>query len=51
LVIPVLSHRCRTRPAFSLADAVSFSVMSDRDIREAFTLDHHFTVAGFSAAA
>ena len=39
-----------TDQAFSLADAVSFSVMSDRGIREALTLDHRFTVAGFSAA-
>lgn len=32
---------------FSLADAASFVVMSELDIREALTLDHHFTVAGF----
>ena len=32
---------------FSLTDAVSFSVMSERRIRSALTLDHHFAVAGF----
>lgn len=32
---------------FSLTDAVSFAVMSDRGIREALALDHHFAVAGF----
>lgn len=34
---------------FSLADALSFTVMTDRRIDEALTLDHHFVVAGFSA--
>lgn len=32
---------------FSFTDAVSFAVMSDRGIREALALDHHFSVAGF----
>ena len=32
---------------FSLTDAVSFAVMSERRIRSALTLDHHFAVAGF----
>ena len=32
---------------FSLADAVSFEVMSERGIREVLTLDHHFSTAGF----
>ena len=32
---------------FSLTDAVSFSVMNQRGIREALALDHHFVVAGF----
>lgn len=32
---------------FSLADAVSFAVMTDRGIREALTLDRHFAIAGF----
>lgn len=33
---------------FSFTDAVSFAVMSDRGIREALAVDHHFTVAGFT---
>ena len=33
--------------SFSLADAVSFVVMTDRGIREVLALDHHFAVAGF----
>jgi predicted nucleic acid-binding protein len=33
----------------SLTDGVSFAVMSERGIREALTLDKHFTVAGFLA--
>ena len=32
---------------FSFTDAVSFAVMSDRGIRDALTLDHHFSAAGF----
>ena len=32
---------------FSFTDAVSFAVMSDRGVREALALDHHFAVAGF----
>ena len=34
---------------FSLTDAVSFAVMTERRIREALTLDAHFAVAGFQA--
>ena len=34
--------------AFSLCDAVSFEVMRREGIRQAFTLDHHFAVAGFA---
>lgn len=33
--------------SFSFTDAVSFAVMRERRIREALTLDHHFSVAGF----
>ena len=33
---------------FSFTDAVSFSVMADRGIREALALDTHFVVAGFT---
>lgn len=32
---------------FSLTDAVSFTVMRDRGIRQALALDRHFAVAGF----
>ncbi len=32
---------------FSLTDAVSFIVMRDRGIREAFAFDQHFRTAGF----
>jgi predicted nucleic acid-binding protein len=32
---------------FSLTDAVSFAVMSERRISKALTLDPHFSVAGF----
>lgn len=33
---------------FSLTDAVSFSVMAERGIREVLALDHHFAIAGFN---
>lgn len=32
---------------FSLADAVSFTVMAERGIKEALTLDRQFLVAGY----
>jgi predicted nucleic acid-binding protein len=32
---------------FTLTDAVSFATMRARGVAEAFTFDHHFTVAGF----
>ena len=32
---------------FSLADAASFTVMTELGIREALTLDRHFSAAGF----
>lgn len=35
---------------FSLTDAVSFAVMTDRGIREALALDRHFGVAGFEVS-
>ena len=35
---------------FSLTDAVSFVVMTERRIRQALSLDHHFEVAGFEIA-
>ena len=34
---------------FSVADAVSFAVMRQRQIEEAFTFDSHFSTAGFVA--
>lgn len=36
-----------TDQSFSLADAVSFTVMTQRAISEALALDRHFTTAGF----
>lgn len=36
-----------TDQAFSFTDAVSFSVLSERGIRDSLTLDRHFAVAGF----
>jgi hypothetical protein len=33
---------------FSLTDAVSFVIMRQESIEEAFTFDHHFAVAGFT---
>lgn len=33
---------------FSFTDAVSFAVMTQRKISDALTLDHHFSVAGFT---
>ena len=32
---------------FSYTDAVSFALMKQRSLTEAFTFDHHFTIAGF----
>jgi uncharacterized protein len=32
---------------FSFVDAVSFAVMRERTITEAFAFDHHFLIAGF----
>lgn len=37
---------CRDLP-FSLCDAVSFEVMRREGLRQAFTLDRHFALAGF----
>ena len=34
--------------AFSFADAVSFSVMRERGLTEAFAFDRHFLAAGFT---
>lgn len=36
--------------AFSLTDAVSFTVMAERGIKEALALDQHFATAGFVLA-
>ena len=33
---------------FSYTDAVSFTVMKQLGIREAFSFDHHFVIAGFT---
>lgn len=36
---------------FSFADAVSFALMRQLGINEAFAFDHHFSVAGFTLAS
>ncbi len=33
---------------FSYTDAVSFALMEQRELTEAFAFDHHFSVAGFN---
>lgn len=33
---------------FSLTDAVSFALMAERGVRDAFALDHQFAAAGFT---
>ena len=32
---------------FSMTDAASFAVMSEQNLKRAFTFDKHFTIAGF----
>jgi len=39
-------HRCRDH-GFSLTDAVSFAVMTERSMEVALALDRHFQTAGF----
>lgn len=39
----------RPDKAWSLTDCISFVVMSERDLTEALTGDHHFEQAGFRA--
>lgn len=34
-------------PRISLTDAISFKIMEERKVREAFTFDSHFSTAGF----
>ncbi len=52
---PALEERARSDwlerygdQRFSLTDAVAFVIMTERGIREALTLDHHFAVARFT---
>jgi uncharacterized protein len=39
----------RTDKAWSLTDCISFAVMAERGLTDAFTADHHFEQAGFRA--
>jgi predicted nucleic acid-binding protein len=39
--------RERSDKAWSLTDCISFVVMQDRNLAQAFTTDHHFEQAGF----
>jgi len=42
-------YRQRPDKEWALTDCVSFVVMEDRGINEAFTTDEHFPQAGFQA--
>jgi predicted nucleic acid-binding protein len=39
----------RADKAWSLTDCISFAVMTERDLTDALTADHHFEQAGFRA--
>jgi predicted nucleic acid-binding protein len=40
-------HRSRIDKDWGLTDCISFVVMEEHNIRQAFTFDHHFEQAGF----
>ena len=42
-------YRDRTDKGWSLTDCISFVVMTDEELTEALTGDHHFEQAGFRA--
>jgi predicted nucleic acid-binding protein len=41
--------RRQTEQSYSFVDCISFCLMKERKIKEAFTTDTHFRKAGFSA--
>jgi predicted nucleic acid-binding protein len=43
-----LLYRQRTDKSWGLTDCISFSVMQQAHLTQAFTSDHHFTQAGFA---
>lgn len=43
-----LLYRQRSDKSWGLTDCISFAIMQERHLTQAFTSDHHFTQAGFT---